>query len=127
MRISDWSSDVCSSDLFPAQLADVADADRQHRRRAEGDPARAGEGKGGVGDVLFGDRFQHRARLGAAEIDERVSGSDLYQEGGSVFWQVAVDPVRVVHAEAAAGHDVETVGRKRSEEHTSELQSQMGT
>src|SRR3546814_12035865 len=92
--------------LFPyttlfrsAQLADVADADRQHRRRAEGDPARAGEGKGGVGDVLFGDRFQHRARLGAAEIDDRVSGSDLYQEGGTVFWQVAVDPVRVVHAE----------------------------
>src|SRR3546814_8019432 len=104
MRISDWSSYVCSSDL--------ADADRQHRRRAEGDPARAGEGKGGVGDVLFGDRFQHRARLGAAEIDDRVSGSDLYQEGGTVFWQVAVDPVRVVHAEAAAGHDVETVGRK---------------
>src|SRR3546814_10832139 len=45
-------------------------------------------------------------------MDDRVSGSDLYQEGGTVFWQVAVDPVRVVHAEAAAGHDVETVGRK---------------
>src|SRR3546814_8781938 len=32
MRISDWSSDVCSSDLFGSQLRDLEVARSRHRR-----------------------------------------------------------------------------------------------
>src|SRR3546814_8907584 len=34
MRISDWSSDVCSSDLLTAHISDFRDEEVEHRRTA---------------------------------------------------------------------------------------------
>src|SRR3546814_15837650 len=44
MRISDWSSDVCSSDLFGAQLALVSGLTQDARARKAAPVAKAREG-----------------------------------------------------------------------------------
>src|SRR3546814_7355039 len=106
MRISDWSSDVCSSDLPPrsrlarAQRSDAGEPRRQRRpaqcRRLHGRGRRrplwrrsgAGRGRGAaVPPPRPPPRFHHTERLWHAERHDR--------------------------------------GRHRSEEHTSELQSLM--
>src|SRR3546814_20012084 len=66
MRISDWSSDVCSSDLRGDEVTD-ADAENGDRRKhgdrqriAEGDtPFRKAEGARRA-DVALAQHFQHR-------------------------------------------------------------------
>src|SRR3546814_4964199 len=113
MRISDWSSDVCSSDLGPVQTGFVAllqprdDAavllldllrqpDRDHRRH-EGE--REDEGEGERDDD--GERHRHeRLALHAGQRQQRHIDKD--------------DDRLPVHR-----------GTDRSEEHTSELQSLM--
>src|SRR3546814_1580515 len=100
MRISDWSSDVCSSDLFPgqeiAQLAREAAADdrqaRAHRRSRR--------------LVEEGDRFFRNIGAVAEEIDRHAPVRRIGAFGRAVGAQ------RLLHA-------------RRSEEHTSELQSLM--
>src|SRR3546814_4461406 len=49
MRISDWSSDVCSSDL-PREIARGRDLARHRHRRARGDARAAWRPLGGGGD-----------------------------------------------------------------------------
>src|SRR3546814_5357529 len=99
MRISDWSSDVCSSDLSD---------DRQHaqlsqsRRRAEGN--RCGRLQGGRPGAQ-----QPAGCLGQVSVAERP---DLPHAQRSSIWAVA--PRRP-----------QQVRSQRSEEHTSELQSLM--
>src|SRR3546814_5245708 len=102
MRISDWSSDVCSSDLRCRQRA--ADA--------------RGDAIGLVGG--FVDRHQD-AEFVAADPRQRVAHA-----------QRALDPARdgdqqfVARQRAQARVDAaEPVEIDRSEEHTSELQSLM--
>src|SRR3546814_13877689 len=60
MRISDWSSDVCSSDLQPAQDAEahhLAPVGCIEELRVTGDPDRLGSGKIGIaGDCLASRR-----------------------------------------------------------------------
>src|SRR3546814_4886980 len=101
MRIMDWSSDVCSSDLVHGQLVEVgADpvalrvvvgerAAKQHLVRRQADPGHGVAGREGglldLGEEVLGVAVQRHL----ADVDERV---------------VAV---------------------RRSEEHTSELQSLM--
>src|SRR3546814_7152086 len=102
MRISDWSSDVCSSDL----------ADRQHPQ-------------GGFGLV------RHHAIVNVHHEQRRSHGDDVDQQAGGDG--VGVQPTRPLEGvakprtrprdERAVVH-VEFVLR-RSEEHTSELQSLM--
>src|SRR3546814_2292194 len=91
MRISDWSSDVCSSDLAPLPRA----VDAQHE---EGQPARA-------------DPLQRGQPV-----------RDLFEPGAEApLEQQQIIACRVAGAqEAAIGHH-----QRRSEEHTSELQSLM--
>src|SRR3546814_4559250 len=110
MRISDWSSDVCSSDLEGRRAAEAQECRAQagarrgattHRRRAACDADNAGS----------------RARVRAA-----------YHLGPDVRWQgvsdLGVDRgcKRPVSCERRAGP---FDPRHRSEEHTSELQSLM--
>src|SRR3546814_9930600 len=109
MRISDWSSDVCSSDLFEIrrrqyrrrqkslrQRADVDAHARTHRRRQR---------------HLLDIRALRRRRLGLAHI---ANDGD----------QVVLDLLEVeINCRDRAMHDAGLVGR--SEEHTSELQSLM--
>src|SRR3546814_4786505 len=98
MRISDWSSDVCSSDLHDARRA----------RRRIGHPARTrnltvGAGQAGADHAIDRDRIAQR------EFITRL------QEAGIAFF------LRVIVARRVEPRRV----RRRSEEHTSELQSLM--
>src|SRR3546814_7741162 len=104
MRISDWSSDVCSSDLaFAARRGAVLDIAIEL----------AAVGEGGA------DAFaQHDAR---AVVDAKAEGFDI------ALQQLALGAgAQVVEAQLIGLH-VGVVGEEveRSEEHTSELQSLM--
>src|SRR3546814_13799455 len=90
MRISDWSSDVCSSDLRA-----VADADRRHQRGVAADEG-AGADAGAVlqeAVVVAGDGagadVGGRADRGIAEIGEVVRLGALAALGGLDLDEVA--------------------------------------
>src|SRR3546814_10631745 len=72
IRISDWSSDVCSSDL----LADLADC-----RRRQCHPARAcGAGRGGQG----GFRGNRQSACGGGESADRRGSGDPDEQPGAI-------------------------------------------
>src|SRR3546814_2160149 len=99
MRISDWSSDVCSSDLLARgrrqcgarQASESAGRQEDHRRQGDTGRRREGSAKAGERRCTGRDRLQPR---------------DLWSDRS--------------RSEADAGRY-----RERSEEHTSELQSLM--
>src|SRR3546814_5171772 len=99
MRISDWSSDVCSSDL--GNLGDALVA-----QGGNGDEARA--------------MYRRAVELAQPYVDIK---SDDAQALASSAWYLAnlgqADAARELLARA------EALGTERSEEHTSELQSLM--
>src|SRR3546814_12428805 len=74
MRISDWSSDVCSSDLEPA---DEQNEEKRERRKAPPDPAQppapAGFGprRGGIGRRDKRHFLRRRRRRGEKRVVER--------------------------------------------------------
>src|SRR3546814_2023661 len=115
MRISDWSSDVCSSDLAIAlYLVRRGHQRAQRRGHLAGRRAPAGE--------------VHRELVSVAPLEEGAGGdcvdlsldADAGQHLGDRLRHLRVVDVAVVgRAEGKA----EAVGR--SEEHTSELQSLM--
>src|SRR3546814_15406224 len=84
MRISDWSSDVCSSDLMPARL------DRLPRRRLT---RRAGAallgGGGGEAEILERDAETSRPRTRPV-LDERQRGKGADRKSGVEGQRVAV-------------------------------------
>src|SRR3546814_7010969 len=107
MRISDCSSDVCSSDLYVLENSDIAGFSRQeqqylgalvrtHRRKIPGNAFDA-----------LPDRLLASARRSAALL--RIA----------VLLHRGYDAREIPRLDAAAE------GRSRSEEHTSELQSLM--
>src|SRR3546814_12542314 len=91
MRISDWSSDVCSSDLSRRpglsgevllqsrryRLPRLADADRRGRRRgllgSVVPGMRAGDGADGGGSAALPDRHRQRADRKSAVSGKSVS------------------------------------------------------
>src|SRR3546814_2583528 len=110
MRISDWSSDVCSSDLNEAYDYDVLVI---------------GAGPGG-----------YVAAIRAAQLGLKVACAESRETLGGTCLNVGCIPSKaMLHAseyfEAAAGGAMAKLGIKvkpeldRSEEHTSELQSLM--
>src|SRR3546814_4183670 len=100
MRISDWSSDVCSSDLAAARAVDDAHATLGLRERLRVDHA-AG---------LVGHRHMQGDDVGACQQGVQLHLLD-------------VEVARAVRRqEGVVGDDVHL---QRSEEHTSELQSLM--
>src|SRR3546814_6296459 len=122
MRISDWSSDVCSSDLparhagidalFQYSLAKVGahlprrdgDVDRRFRRQPEAaQPAPRHRPQVGLAQRVF---LQHRA-AGGVDLVQRIRDRHV------------MDPRRGEQAPVVVGQ------AERSEEHTSELQSLM--
>src|SRR3546814_10567933 len=104
MRISDWSSDVCSSDLL-ALL--VGDALRQRLGRFENERIRP--------------RRQLLEQAELAIVDACVSG-DLGQV--ATDQRELVMAVEITNAAQAVGR-ITIIEMARSEEHTSELQSLM--
>src|SRR3546814_3461855 len=95
MRISDWSSDVCSSDLEDADPAAAPDGER--RCRAPDRPL-SGATQGGI--------LPHGLGAGALPCTGRLA--DMGRS-----------------APAIGGTGVKALSEPRSEEHTSELQSLM--
>src|SRR3546814_9777970 len=119
MRISDWSSDVCSSDLMKLEQKGHHAAFVDRRGRVAG---RAVEdldrhvGGGRVGARRGGDR--HRRLL----IVERHEHGDFARAGGERLGEHFVERPQAggLARRSDPGHAV-----IRSEEHTSELQSLM--
>src|SRR3546814_1744465 len=130
MRISDWSSDVCSSDLADAGEQDVPGlreiaGDRRHRQ---------------VGQALRGVDLAALARRAAVHGDE--AGAEALDAGIVLVAVALVDLAlapelgvlrqhahaeRLLPAVAAALAHQRVDEHARSEEHTSELQSLMRT
>src|SRR3546814_8155620 len=113
MRISDWSSDVCSSDLGAGGqgelMGDVAVVDCDQHPLA---------GAGAFGDLEIGMRIgDDRPHLRVGE-----------QRGREFRHRVGLEPGADISDAAApdlAGHDRRLAVEPRSEEHTSEIQSLM--
>src|SRR3546814_2891509 len=97
MRIRDWSSDVCSSDL-PARLAAERDAPRDRPApvvpddREFTDAQRVGE-RENIGDQLVGGIGLGLLRLGRSAIAALI-GRDTAEAGGKVGKLVAPGAVR---------------------------------
>src|SRR3546814_8602812 len=103
MRISDWSSDVCSSDLYLF-----------HRAAARGGRCRGG-GCGGDGGA---QRFEGLARgVGAAGRHQFLAFGGFGSVGFRCLFGLQVENIIAVGQLAGAA--------RRSEENTSELQSLM--
>src|SRR3546814_8911332 len=101
MRISDWSSDVCSSDLNGRFLADCVAA----RETPDGGAKRPGIVPGVAGQSGFRVRYCPSLRASAGPAHERRQ--------------------RSLAATPASNLDARNAACGRSEEHTSELQSLM--
>src|SRR3546814_10452838 len=124
MRISDWSSDVCSSDLalqrVVARIAGGAE-------KLQGIVGHLDRHLGGEDLRLRG--LQHVGKAGSAVgslMDEGAGGGELRRHVGQHPLQaleLADRPAELL-APAAVGQRL-LVGALRSEEHTSELQSLM--
>src|SRR3546814_5355454 len=130
MRISDWSSDVCSSDLrYDAiggkAVVGPADRDADHDRLVVGDPRfRAHDRR--MHDPLTVDHAAEAARPGGVDDRRRdraaIEGRDVAADQHPVIGDD--DAGGRIELTEAAKHPVGTL-RLRSEEHTSELQSLM--
>src|SRR3546814_2345178 len=141
MRISDWSSDVCSSDLRQAehdldQLAEAAAGIAKGERQAGDDDHDHGDDLRHRPFDRFEDGLEwgfpgHR-RTGGARRGRQSQGHDARQcasgdllahmrDGGDRPPQVGYR----VHWLSPAERTVATGAADRSEEHTSELQSLM--
>src|SRR3546814_1565174 len=104
MRISDWSSDVCSSDLLAGRVTEVA----QLGERVAGLTTRLAE---------------HEAHVESLEQKHQHAREALEHYRTSVKEQRDQEQRR--HEHQVQGLQVELRQANRSEEHTSELQSLM--
>src|SRR3546814_1597290 len=119
MRISDWSSDVCSSDLL-------------ERDCGHGLAALGLRGWRPAAEAFFEQRRQRRQRRVAAGVDHRIVGTHpVRMPGGDIGAGEGCQRLRPPAELHAIGmrRAVKDIGerplRDRSEEHTSELQSLM--
>src|SRR3546814_5560097 len=121
MRISDWSSDVCSSDLIGAVAADVREPVQlsHHHRNIRLEEARADddEGERRPEDVDRG------IILTADALDRHQTVPDGEQQAAEQH-RLALAEIAVGEIAAEDRRDIDEAG-VRSEEHTSELQSLM--
>src|SRR3546814_8592927 len=109
MRISDWSSDVCSSDLFLQRCTQ-----RQHARAAvHARPRASARAEAGVRTDLLSKEARAVAYClrGVGQVSAGVSQLEIVLRA-----HPDLERSRTAHAE-----------RVRSEEHTSELQSLLRT
>src|SRR3546814_6552174 len=109
MRISDWSSDVCSSDL-------ERDIELAHVRRQDGDAERRSV-------RIDQQSSQHRLEVMDVAVDLVAElGFGLVMLGDLADLGRIQQPHRAPREHAAVALEI---GLPRSEEHTSELQSLM--
>src|SRR3546814_3756772 len=115
MRISDWSSDVCSSDL--------ADVERPCRRVARQRPQRLRFKMILMIVIIFDDRDSVMAR--EVEKLQPPFGPKRYGGRKLVVRRNKDRADGVALAQSLHFLDIDALGVERSEEHTSELQSLM--
>src|SRR3546814_7630813 len=131
MRISDWSSDVCSSDLHADAVRIVDIQQRVLRLRGQSQFAQRGDVAVHAEDTIGGQ--QRGAVRIAAQLAQRTVGIGVRVATQAAAGQArGVDQAGVVeavlHAQVVVAEqrlDHGEVGQERSEEHTSELQSLM--
>src|SRR3546814_2007728 len=113
MRISDWSSDVCSSDLHVIGQRDIGLHRRVARNPALGASQRIAHPAAPEQRIAL-----HRQAVQAQAIERQVE----------VRFHLVADGVAYVAGrveDTVVGDDDDAVDEVRSEEHTSELQSLM--
>src|SRR3546814_5327946 len=115
MRISDWSSDVCSSDLDAADREHEDEAQGPEHRRLEGEAA-APHRRDPAEDLDTGRHRDHHRRGGEIHLGVHVHADGEHVAGPDDEADDADRDHGIGHAEIA---------EDRSEEHTSELQSLM--
>src|SRR3546814_1858648 len=118
MRISDWSSDVCSSDLDQRRRHLAAQVEQRDRHAKPGQQPVAGAGQGGEEDD--GEGGEHGGEGSSAN---EVGAGVIGDPGGALLLLLLL----LIVIPAFAGMTIWKVGSQlnRSEEHTSELQSLM--
>src|SRR3546814_3010526 len=121
MRISDWSSDGCSSDLLVAVGDLIGRAEYRDDRHDAGNRQRLGERQHAAGDRVGGRVLEDAVVEQLADAEWRDDA--LHPDGGLS----GGDRVLVRHPCRCGGDKSvrRKVGDARSEEHTSELQSLM--
>src|SRR3546814_5662207 len=123
MRSSDWSSDVCSSDLGPAEAHDADRVVAQDGDQVAG-KARDGELREADHAAVAG---QHHERQRDGAEDQRIGadleGEEVGGEAGVGQEEDAGQPGGGVDLRERASAEEEGAAVPRSEEHTSELQS----
>src|SRR3546814_4002236 len=116
MRSSDWSSDVCSSDLDEARLKAI---------KYDTAYAKTGYAKAWIDKLLALDTRDDPA-LAEAQALLRKWDWNLDGKGrGDALALMVLRPAGGSHYQRRADPDPRTVLKERSEEHTSELQSLM--
>src|SRR3546814_3954876 len=116
MRISDWSSDVCSSDLeAAAQLEGAGRTLDEDRRLAEGATHLVPDD-----DAAHSRRDDEVDRV--PQLARQLGGERRGEAAGAVAVHQDACALQVIFAVTARGEEEMPV---RSEEHTSELQSLM--
>src|SRR3546814_9301010 len=127
MRISDWSSDVCSSDLrYPGS------------GRLAGKVAIVTGGDSGIGRAICALFAREGADIAIVYLENKVDAADtvaIVETEGRRVIAIKADVGKPAAGEAIVKRAVERLGRldilvnnageQRSEEHTSELQSLM--
>src|SRR3546814_4813057 len=140
MRISDWSSDVCSSDLWQGNLG-FQRVDARQRLALHPFEERAARGRDKGEIVRYAGLVERRDRIAAARDRDQRSFARQRRGGPGERDGRSVEGRRLERAERAVPYQsaaiLEHVGQRldrrrthvedhlRSEEHTSELQSLM--
>src|SRR3546814_4673088 len=138
MRISDWSSDVCSSDLLEGERTRTAHMEVQTDLPRHPDAAmnldavacggviclgrRQPRGGGGDDEVMLPFACRCMDRIGAREFDETIEFGDAVLDRLEGADRLAE---RLARHRIVARDLHQRLGPARSEEHTSELQSLM--
>src|SRR3546814_2089971 len=117
MRISDWSSDVCSSDLRSARRA-MRRLDRLQRLAERPDLVDLDEQR--IGEATA-DAVAQPRRIG----DEKIVAHKLHLAADPVGEQLPAFEIILGHAVLDRHDRIAVAKLGRSEEHTSELQSLM--
>src|SRR3546814_6489245 len=123
MRISDWSSDVCSSDLSPARPSalDHQPGDRPQWRTGSVSRHRVGSGR--VGPCAAPEALQAGLPSDLAPNSIEQTAPQMVARADRGLAQAQLSGRRA--ASGVTRDDLQKPVHSRSEEHTSELQSLM--